>query len=307
VLETVTAASPFAFACPNCRALLDTSQDAARCSACAATFTREAGIWRFLSEERSAAFAQFEHEYHTVRRAEGWGSDDASYYRSLPWRDASGRFADLWRVRATSFRTFVQHVLPHQRSLRILDVGAGNGWLAYQLARRGHAVAAIDFQVDPRDGLGAWRHYDVTFTPIQAEFDVLPLAADQADVVVFNGSLHYSTNCETTLREALRVLRPNGAVAILDSPVYAASRSGMAMVNERQAGFQRVYGFASDALPHEHFLTYVRLAELSQPLGVRWRVIKPFRGWRWALRPYWARLRGRRAPAEFPVIIGSRL
>jgi hypothetical protein len=110
----------------------------------------------------------------------------------------------------------------------------------------------------------------------------------------------------TTLRETLRVLRPHGMVAILDSPMYAASASGMAMVDARQTRFQRTYGFASDALPHEQFLTPTRLAELGRALGLRWRIVRPFRGWRWAARPYLARLRGHRAPADFPLIVGRR-
>jgi SAM-dependent methyltransferase len=260
------------------------------------------GIWRFLPADRAAVFEQFEREYHTVRRAEGWGSDDADYYRALPWRDLSGRFAALWQIRAVSFRTLIDR-LPAQRPLRVLDLGAGNCWLAYRLAQQGHHVAAIDIQTDARDGLGAWRHYDASFTPIQAEFDHLPLTAAQVDVVVFNGALHYSTDYATTLGEALRVLTPTGLVAVLDSPMYPATTSGAAMVDERQTRFQRTYGFASDALPSEHYLTPERLAALG---ALKWQVLRPWRGWRWAIRPWWARLRRRRAPADFPVLLGSR-
>src|SRR6185503_924909 len=117
--------------------------------------------------------------------------------------------------------------------------------------------------------LSAWRHYDAPFTPIQAEYDHLPLADAQADVAVFNGSLHYSTDYTTTIGEALRVLAPDGIIAVLDSPMYPASASGAAMVDERQTHFQRTYGFASDALPSEHFLTRARLSEV----GLDWHVI----------------------------------
>lgn len=304
MVSTRVSTTPFALACPVCRATLDAG---ARCGTCATTYPCEQGIWRFLPSSRAAQFARFEHEYHVVRRAEGWGSDDAAYYRGLPWQDTSGRFAELWRIRATSFRTFLEHALPSDGPRRILDLGAGNGWLSYQLARRGHHVAAVDVQVDDHDGLGAWRHYDASFTPLQAEFDSLPLADGQADIAVFNGSLHYSTDCASTLRETLRVLTRDGVVAILDSPMYPAPASGVQMVHERQARFQRTYGFASDALPSEHYLTPARLAELGQAVGLRWQIVRPFRGWRWAVRPWWARLRGRRAPADFPVVLGRRV
>src|SRR5262249_36151896 len=104
VLLAKTALDPFALACPNCHTPLDIADErVARCKECSATFQKEEGIWRFLPGARQAAYEQFEREYHTVRRAEGWGSNDASYYRSLPWRDVSGRFSHLWRIRATTF------------------------------------------------------------------------------------------------------------------------------------------------------------------------------------------------------------
>ncbi len=294
-----TASELFALACPTCRgALVDL-----HCATCGTTYENVDGIWRFLPPDRAALYAQFEHEYRVVRSAEGWGSDEPAYYRALPWRDLTGRFADLWRIRATSYRAFLDEVVsPFGGPLDIVDLGAGNGWLSYRLAQHGHNVAAVDVQTDTRDGLGAWRHYDASFMPMQAEFDRLPLADGQADVVVFNGSLHYSTDYTATLQEALRVLKPAGVIAVLDSPMYPASASGAAMVDERRASFQRTYGFSSDGLASEHYLTPQRLAQL----GLRWRVITPFRGWRWVVRPWWARLRGRRAPADFPVLVGSR-
>src|ERR1700730_4753391 len=57
------------------------------------------------------AVAQFAREYTTVRRAEGWGSRDRAYYRALPYRDLSGRYAGIWRIRARSYATFVERVL----------------------------------------------------------------------------------------------------------------------------------------------------------------------------------------------------
>ena len=48
------------------------------------------------------ALAQFVREYTTVRRAEGWGSADTAYYQALPYRDLSGRFPEISRIRARS-------------------------------------------------------------------------------------------------------------------------------------------------------------------------------------------------------------
>ncbi|MDI3339978.1 MAG: methyltransferase domain-containing protein [Sphaerobacter sp.] len=306
-------ASGLTLACPRCRAPLErTGEGVVRCPAEGDTFAAEGGIWRFLLPERAPSFTQFLAEYTAVRRAEGRGHDLPSYYRALPFDDLSGRFRDDWRIRAVSYQAFVERILAPLEArrglgLRILDLGAGNGWLSYRLARRGHAVAAVDLLTDRYDGLGAYVHYDAVFTPVQAEFDRLPFADGQADLVIFNASLHYSADYAATLREALRALRPDGQLVILDSPIYRDARSGEQMLREREAAFTQRFGFPSNSLPSEGFLTYDRLDALAATLGVRWRLHAPWYGWRWALRPWRARLRGHREPARFLVIAGERI
>jgi SAM-dependent methyltransferase len=281
----------------------------ATCVSCATVYPKIDGIWRCLAPNRVDVFKQFEHEYRTIRREEGWGGEDPHYYRALPWQDLSGRFPSLWRLRATAYSQLVNRVLPRLEArgpLRGLDLGCGNGWLAYRLTQLGHQIVAIDVQLDPRDGLGAHANYDAPFTSVQGEFDRLPFADHQVDLAVFNGSLHYTSDYEVSLREALRVLRPAGALAIVDTPVYSNPESGIRMVSERSARFREAYGFSSDALDSEHFITRDRLERLARALSVRWELISPFHSVAWTLRPWVARLRGHREPAQFPVLVGTR-
>lgn len=302
----------FQFACPICRTLLvSLTADCLRCPVDGSIFDCRDGIWRFLPPDRRAHYEPFMREYQIVRQAEGRGSTDDAYYRSLPFIDLTGQFSADWQIRARSFRTFLRDVLqPMERTrpqpLRVIDLGAGNGWLSYRLARRGHGVAAVDLIDNPSDGLGAYRHYDADFTPVQAEFDRLPFVDRHIDLVIFNASLHYSTRYETTLGEALRVLTPAGQIVILDSPVYRSASSGAEMVREREAAFTQKVGFPSNALPSENYLTDQRVSDLSETLRLRWQFIQPFYGWRWLLRPLKARLLRRREPARFAVIVGRR-
>ena len=302
----------WAFVCPACRTRLDAlAPDARRCPGDGSLYRWTDGIWRFLPPMRAAYFRQFMTEYASVRQAEGRASDDSAYYQALPFKDLSGRFVGQWRMRARSFQTLVERILApleaeHAQPLRILDLGAGNAWLSYRLSQRGHLVAAVDLLVNAFDGLGTFIHYDVPFTPVQAEFDRLPFDTGQADLVILNASLHYSTNYEVTLREALRVLRRDGCLVILDSPIYHDPSSGQQMVQEREKQFEQEYGFASNAIPSENYVTFERLDQLEAALGLRWEKVQPFYGWRWALRPWWARLRGSREPAQFLIVWGRR-
>jgi SAM-dependent methyltransferase len=255
------------------------------------------------------ALAQFAREYQTVRRAEGWGSADGAYYRSLPYTDLTGRYPAIWRIRARSYHTLVERVLEplegdSPRPLRILDVGAGSGWLANRLALRGHWVAALDLLADPLDGLGAVRHYTSAVRPVLAEFDRLPLPLASVDLAIFNAAFHYSTDYVKTAREALRVVRARGTLVILDSPMYRDPTSGARMVKERQARFQAKYGFASDALPSQHYLTPARLDRVGTELGIEWQVHQPPLDWRSSIGRAIGGIRARREPARFPVIVG---
>jgi len=286
----------------------------ARCEGCCRTFQYSSGIWRFLPEQRAERFEGFLREYQIVRTHEGWGTSHAAYYHRLPSVDRNDPQREIWRIRAKSFASLLDRVVqPREaqlgRPMTILDLGAGNCWLSYRLAERGHQVAAVDVSTSAADGLGAhvWYGPAVRFTPVQAEFDHLPFSAEQADLVLFNASLHYSADCAVTLTEARRVLRPDGRVVIMDSPVYDDATSGEQMVHERQSEYERKYGFRSDALRSESFLTMARLDELAAAVGIRWDIHTPFYGVGWLLRPWRARLRGHRQPARMPLIVGRLL
>jgi SAM-dependent methyltransferase len=300
-----------AFACPRCHSPLErTLQDEMSCPVDGLRFRRVDGIWRMLLPEREPAFAQFRREYETIRQAEGRGDHNPDYYRALPYRDLTGRLAGDWRVRAASCEALIEKVIkPFERRmphpLRILDLGAGNGWLSNRLAQHDRAVAAVDLAVNDFDGLGCSRYYETSFITVQAEFDRLPFLQGSVDLVVFNASFHYSVDFPVTLNEARRVLQPAGMLVVMDSPVYIDRTSGARMVEERQAGFLKKYGFPSNSLPSENYLTYERLEELACGLGLHYRLITPFYGLGWQLRPLKARLLRRREPAKFHLIVFS--
>lgn len=299
-------------ACPDCRAPLGSLAAAVRlrCPRCAAEWSCTGGIWDFLTPEMTPLVDRFLAEYGVVRQAEGRGSTDPAWYRALPVVAATDPLAWQWRIRARSWEALARDVLPAlgPGPRRILDLGAGNGWLSHRLARLGQEPAAVDLWADDRDGLGALCRYaaELAIPCLRADFDHLPLASGTADVVVFNASLHYSRDYRVTLGEALRVLGPEGRVVVMDSPIYRHDRSGQAMVAERRRGFEETYGFKSDVLGSREYLTDDELACLGADLGLTWRRVQPWYGLAWALRPWRARLRRRREPARFALLVGRR-
>jgi SAM-dependent methyltransferase len=292
------------FICPRCQSNLQkTSDQEFQCLVDHLSFRQVDGVWRFLLPQRESHYAQFIKDYETIRSREGRQSKDPSFYRSLPYKDTSGRFSADWRIRAVSFQ-FLERMLPARST--VIDLGAGNGWLSNRLASAGHEAYAVDLLLNEEDGLGAWKFYQNKFIPVQAEFSKLPFADGFASQLIFNASFHYSENYEETLLEALRVIQSNGMIIVMDSPVYHSAQSGEKMVQERKSKFLAQYGFASDSLHSKNYITHDQMKALGEKLGIHWRHIQPFYGIHWLLRPWWARLRSHREPAEFGLWVGRR-
>jgi len=287
--------SPFQFTCP----------------ACGFVIPEVNGIVRALTPEVSTHFERFVRDYEVVRAKEGWGCQTPDYYLALPFNDLTNKHNWIWRIRARTLLYLQNHVLPKIQSAkssgcRVLDIGAGNGWLSYRLAKRGYHPIAVDLLDNDVDGLGAARHYLAqlprSFPRFQADMDHLPFDSGQFDVAIFNASFHYSSDYERTLREVLRCVRRPGIVVVADSPFYWREESGKQMLEERRAMFEQQFGVRSDVNHNREYLTQKTLDKLAQRLAIQWNVGKPWYGMSWALRPIKARLLHRREPSKFYLL-----
>jgi len=295
--------------CPRCGADIG----GLSCPRCGFEMSVRDGIVRALPPDRAAHYAQFMEDYERVRAAEGRGSEGEAFYLGLPYKDASGKNDRQWKIRARSYDYLSRSLLKRRPQLdggRILDLGAGNGWMSFRLALAGYRPVAVDLLTNNRDGLGAATHYrkylDELFPRFQAEASHLPFQEGQFDAIIFNASFHYSESYEATLREAFRCVRRGGWVIISDTPWYSRESSGKNMVSERQAAFRRLYGTASDSIRSLEFLTDERLLSLEEQLSIRWSVHSPYYGFKWMLRPLIARLRNRREPSRFRIYAAQK-
>jgi SAM-dependent methyltransferase len=281
-----------------------------RCEECSFVLTSEQGIWKALPAGRQWYFERFLMGYQIVRAAEGGGGDQAAYYLELPYKDLSGRKQWQWAIRARTFRSIVETVLPQLERkasgpLVVLDLGAGNSWVSYPRAEQGYRLVAVDLLTDHRNGLGAACHYlqelPVLFPRFQAEMDRLPFGGSQFDVAIFNASFHYSENYVRTLGEAIRCLRPGASVIIADSPFYQHEESGEHMVEERRVAFSSQFSFPSDSLLSLECLTADRLMALEARFRIHWQTVEPRYGLRWAMRPWIAKWKGKREASKFRI------
>lgn len=296
--------------CPECRAGISIPSwpsESIPCRDCGAVFPATRGVARLMKRNCIDHFSAFLDDYTRIRLAEGRGSSEAAYYLRLPEASPTDPMAWQWRIRAISFRYLYRTFFKEASTPRkVVDLGAGVGWLSHRLACLGNEPIAVDLSADELDGLGASVHYGGAWPRLQCEFDALPLANGQADMVIYNASFHYSTDYHRTIEEGLRILNRTGQVVIMDTPVYAQARSGEQMKSERHTRFERQFGLRSDSIDSVEYLTWDMLEELGAVHGLIWRRVLPWYGLPWMLRPLLARIRGRREPSRFALLIGSR-
>ena len=139
------------------------------CATCYFQMLKDDGIWRALPPKRASYFQKFMREYQTVREAEGRGSNNPQYYlaaavqRPLRHITRSNGRSERAAIASLSTRYCRQSSPEPRRNLNILDLGAGNGWMSYRLALRGHLPVAVDLLSSELDGLAAATHYHKKF------------------------------------------------------------------------------------------------------------------------------------------------
>ena len=141
---------------------------------------------------------------HWGRRAAGFDADFGHSIRTTAERAAWDRILDL--------------VVGGRGSLDALDVGCGTGFLSLELAGRGHRVSGIDFApqmlAEARKKAAA-QGVAVRFEEGDAE--QLPFAEGSFDLVMTRHVLWTLPHPEQAIDEWIRVLRPGGRLAAMDS------------------------------------------------------------------------------------------
>lgn len=300
----------FSFCCPQCKCPLEPrGSEQLFCTRDHLTFFRENGIWRFLSPIKAEHYSSFVSNYEQIRHHEGWDIAQENYLRCLPFSGVKGPHAFVWKVRKASYIRLLKSIITplskkKNGKLNILDAGAGNCWLSHQLTAQGHHCCATDIIDHSRDGLGAHTCYETHFDVVQADFDELPLCPKQFDLVIFNGSFHYSQDYGKTMGEALSLLKDDGIIVILDSPFFTSEKSGEMMVRDSERHYHELLGQKRSQLDHEHFLCPEKLQGEKIPREIRWYSLFFFQSITFHFSRFLAKIRGQRERASFPLIIG---
>jgi ubiquinone/menaquinone biosynthesis C-methylase UbiE len=141
---------------------------------------------------------------HWNRRAPGFDADFGHSIRTAAERAAWDRILDL--------------VVGGRSTLDALDVGCGTGFLSLELAGRGHRVTGVDFApqmlAEARKKAAA-QGLAVRFEEGDAE--QLRFAEGSFDLVMTRHVLWTLPHPKAAIDEWIRVLRPGGRLAVMDS------------------------------------------------------------------------------------------
>jgi ubiquinone/menaquinone biosynthesis C-methylase UbiE/uncharacterized protein YbaR (Trm112 family)/ADP-ribose pyrophosphatase YjhB (NUDIX family) len=293
--------------CPECggRLHFDAALEARelRCRKCSSAFPIRRGIPCLIHHDRKSAIEKFCSDYEAMRLAEGWASAQPAYYDALPFADITGAHSQEWKQRAVTFarvQRWLRRTLHNPNgSLRILDVGAGCGWMSRELAKRDHIVA---LDVDAGDhGLNAIPFSQRRYLAVQGEFDHFPLADGSFHLVIAGASAHHSNDFEKFLREAARVLRHEGWLVIMDSPTYPDATAQRAAQRRSRSYFEQI-GFPHMAEFYSGIIEgayqgqkYFNFERHRADISLKDRAMKSLR-----------EFAGQPAGARFPIWIGRR-
>lgn len=293
-------------ACPVCGGALERQETALFCPRDNNSYPIEDGIIRLLPETSRATADAFAEEYRARREEQGWRRLEAWEMASLPAVSPAGWDKIYWPVRQQSTRAFTRWLEQFEASqpgpLRIVDLGAGVGWLAAQLAERGHEVAALDFSCGDSFGLGAAERLrqekGLDIILAQADIEAPPLQPGSVDLLIYNASLHYAENITGCLAAGAAALQQGGALVIMDSPI---STGPVTAVQGTAPGSDEQNGATSTPRRGRHLPNQEVFQALSAA-GLVYDIIPVRRGLRWGLRQLRTRLFGV-AVFELPLII----
>lgn len=140
-----------------------------------------------------------------------------------------------WQIRKESTERLTQYVEKKGRSLRILEVGCGNGWLSHRLASvQSCHITGTDIN------LTELRQAQRVFNDIpRLQFIYGGIHAtgieDRGyDLIIFAASIQYFPSVTGIISNALSKLKANGEIHVIDSPFYTTTEIVAAKRNTRE-------------------------------------------------------------------------
>jgi SAM-dependent methyltransferase len=158
--------------------------------------------------------------YLKVREKEGrLYSDDI--VATLPLFPKNHTLSNEWQARSQSAKRLRTYLFQKNTSLKILDLGCGNGWLSNFLAQDNHFVFGVDqnlFELKQAQRVflaNSKLHF------LKADIFSAPFPKESFDIILLASAVQYFPDLTKLLETLCKYLKPKGEIHILDSAFYA--------------------------------------------------------------------------------------
>lgn len=163
---------------------------------------------------------EFEKAYLTSREKENWLINNETLM-TLPNVSKTNPNYKLWQMRKDTLLRFDKYIASKNQSIKILDVGCGNGWFTnfLSLNKNCELVCGIDINLQELKQAASvfknpklcWAYGDIFISSIPTQ---------HFDIITLNASFQYFDNPQKTLEQLFQFLKPKGEIHILDTSFY---------------------------------------------------------------------------------------
>jgi ubiquinone/menaquinone biosynthesis C-methylase UbiE len=200
-----------------------------------------------MTPGKYTATSEFEKLYIRLRDKEGRMYSDEEL-KNLPETAETHSHFTEWQIRKESSEKLINHLTKKNMPLEILEIGCGNGWLSHRLSLiPGSKVIGTDINfTEIQQAARVFQHVpNLHFMYVQIEPGVFK--EKKFDVIVFAASIQYFASFNDTIKKALRLLKPEGEIHIVDSNFYASDDVSEAkhrsVLYYEAAGFPEMSGY----------------------------------------------------------------
>jgi SAM-dependent methyltransferase len=171
----------------------------------------------------------FEKKYITIRCMENrlYSDDEVAH---LPDISPEHPYYKEWLVRKRSSQRLVRYLTEQKKRLHILEAGCGNGWLAHCLSEiPGTEVLGLDINFTELQQAARVFSQNEHLRFIYGDMSSGVLHNRLFDAIVFAASIQYFRSLSGILSTCLKMLKPDGEIHIIDSPLYRSREIGKAV------------------------------------------------------------------------------
>jgi ubiquinone/menaquinone biosynthesis C-methylase UbiE len=189
-----------------------------------------------------------------------------------------------WEIRKTSCQKLTRYLGNKKSSLKILEVGCGNGWLSYQLSQIPYSnIIGLDINL-PELQQAERVFADVpNLSFIHGHFDSPLLEFEKFDVIVLASSIQYFNSFSNVIQTMLGRLNDKGEIHITDSHFYNQTEVGEAKQRSQRYFYGKGFNKMSDFYFHHTVreLDEFNYAILYDPNSIMNRVLRKKNPFHW--------------------------